>query len=90
MKVIVAPDSFRGSLSAPKAAEAIAKGVHAAFLQSECILIPLADGGEDTVEALVKTTGGRVVATQATNPLGNRIESFFGILSDGETAVQMD
>lgn len=64
------------------------KGVHAAFPQAECLLIPLADGGEGTLEALAKATGGRVVATRATDPLGNRIESFFGVLGDGETAVQ--
>ncbi len=87
MKVIIAPDSFKGSLSAVEVAEAMAAGVRAASTDTETVLVPLADGGEGTVEALVKATGGKIVAAQATDPLGNRIESFFGILGDGETAV---
>ena len=87
MKIIIAPDSFKGSLTAAEAAEAIAAGVHNARPEAECVLIPLADGGEGTVQALVKATGGRIVHVPATDSLGNRIESFFGILNDGETAV---
>ncbi|MCX6375271.1 MAG: glycerate kinase, partial [Armatimonadetes bacterium] len=87
MKILIAPDSFKGSLSAIRAAESIADGVRRAIPDAELILIPLADGGEGTVEALVRATNGRIVRTPATDPLGNRIESFFGILGDGETAV---
>ncbi len=87
MKIIIAPDSFKGSLTATQAAESIAAGVRRALPDAELALIPLADGGEGTVEALVKATGGRVVPAEATDPLGNKIESFFGILGDGETAV---
>ena len=87
MKIIIAPDSFKGSLSAIQAAESIASGVRRAIPDAEIILIPLADGGEGTVEALVRATDGRVIRTPATDPLGNRIDSFFGILGDGETAV---
>lgn len=87
LKIIIAPDSFKGSLTALEAAEAIAAGVHSALPDAECVLIPLADGGEGTVQALVMATGGRVIRVPATDPLGNRIESFFGVLGDGETAV---
>ena len=87
MKIIIAPDSFKGSLTAAEAAEAIAAGVHNARPEAECVLIPLADGGEGTVQALVKATGGRIIRVLATDPLGNRIESYFGVLGDGETAV---
>ena len=87
MKTIIAPDSFKGSLTASEAAEAIAAGVRGALPDAECVLIPLADGGEGTVQALVKATGGRIIRVPATDPLGKRIESFFGILGEGETAV---
>lgn len=87
MKIIISPDSFKGSLSARQVSEAIRDGVLRALPDAEAVLIPLADGGEGTVEALVTATGGRMVHTPATDPLGRPIESFFGILGDGETAV---
>ncbi len=87
MKIVIAPDSFKGSLSAHEAAEAIRDGVLRALPDAETVLIPLADGGEGTVDALVTATGGRIVRAPATDPLGHRIESFFGILGDGATAV---
>ena len=86
MKVIIAPDSFKGSLSAREAAEAIRDGILRALPVAETVLIPLADGGEGTVEALVTATGGQVIRTPATDPLGRPIESFFGMLG-GDTAV---
>ena len=87
MKIIIAPDSFKGSLTASEAAQAIAAGVLSALPDAECVLVPLADGGEGTVQALVTATGGQVIRVPATDPLGNRIESFFGVLGGGETAV---
>ena len=87
MKILIAPDSFKGSLSAIQAAESIASGVRRAIPDAELMLIPLADGGEGTVEALVRATNGRILRTPATDPLGNGIDSFFGVLGDGETAV---
>ena len=87
MKIIIAPDSFKGSLNAAEVADSIADGIRRALPDTELILIPLADGGEGTVEALVKATGGTIRKCPATDPLGNRIESFYGMLGDGETAV---
>lgn len=87
MKILISPDSFKGSLTAIRAAESIASGVRRAVPEAETTLIPLADGGEGTVEALVRATDGRIIRTPATDPLGNKIDSFFGILGDGETAV---
>ena len=87
LKIIIAPDSFKGSLTAIEAAEAIALGVRNAVPDAECALIPLADGGEGTVQALVQASGGRIVQVPAADPLGNRIQSFFGILGDEWTAV---
>jgi glycerate kinase len=87
VKIIIAPDSFKGSLSAPDVSESIAVGIRRVLPEAECVLIPLADGGEGTVESLVQSTGGKIIRTQAIDPLGRRMESFFGILGDGVTAV---
>lgn len=87
MKIVIAPDSFKGSLSATRAAEAIGAGVRAVIPDAQLALVPLADGGEGTVEAFVTAVGGRVVSAAATGPLGERVEAFFGVLDDGETAV---
>ena len=87
MKIVIAPDSFKGSLSATAAAEAAGRGVLRARPDAQTVIVPLADGGEGTVEALVRATGGRILPAAATDPLGKRIESFFGVLGNGETAV---
>jgi hypothetical protein len=87
LKIVIAPDSFKGSLSATAAAEAAGRGVLRARPDAQTVIVPLADGGEGTVEALVRATGGRILPAVATDPLGKRIESFFGVLGDGETAV---
>jgi glycerate kinase len=87
LKIVIAPDSFKGSLSATAAAEAAGRGVLRARPDAQTVIVPLADGGEGTVEALVRATGGRILPAAATDPLGKRIESFFGVLGDGETAV---
>lgn len=87
MKIVIAPDSFKGSLSATCAARAIGAGVRRAMPDAEIVLVPLADGGEGTVEAFVTAVGGRVASLSATGPLGERVESFIGLLDGGETAV---
>jgi glycerate 2-kinase len=87
MKVIVAPDKFKGSLSAPDAARAIARGVGRAMPGAELDLVPMADGGEGTVEALVKATGGEYRHKIASGPLGEPVLARFGRLGDGRTAV---
>ncbi|MCP2034250.1 glycerate kinase [Planomicrobium sp. HSC-17F08] len=87
MKIIIAPDSFKGSLSAVEAAAAIAKGVRKAFSDVETVLLPIGDGGEGTMETLVAATGGKVKALSVTGPLGNRVEAAYGVLGDGKTCV---
>ncbi|GIX07788.1 MAG: glycerate kinase [Candidatus Poribacteria bacterium] len=87
MKVVVAPDSFKGSLSAREAAEAIRDGLRRVWPEAEIELIPVADGGEGTVEALVAATEGRYLSAQVRDPLGRPIVARFGMLGDGETAV---
>jgi glycerate kinase len=87
MKIVIAPDSFKGSLSASKAAIAIKKGLEKVWGQAEDQLYPVADGGEGTVDALVNQTGGQLVVEEALDPLGRPIKAAWGILGDGETAV---
>ena len=88
MKVIVAPDKFKGSLSAPEAAEAIARGVRRADPDSTFDLVPMADGGDGTVEALVEATGGTYRTATVSGPLGDPVPAArFGVLGDGRTVV---
>ncbi|GAC1472149.1 MAG: glycerate kinase [Isosphaeraceae bacterium] len=87
MKVVIAPDKFRGSLSAIEAAQAISRGVFAALPTAKVDLVPMADGGEGTVEALVEATQGSFHSSVVTGPLGDRVSARWGILGDGETAV---
>ena len=87
MKVTIAPDSFKGSLTALQAAEAIAEGVLRADPTVECELVPMADGGDGTVQALVDATRGEKAELTVRGPLGEPVEAAFGLLGDGETAV---
>jgi glycerate 2-kinase len=87
MRVVIAPDSFKGSLSAVEVAEAMARGVRAVFPAAEIVTVPIADGGEGTVQALVTATGGRLEHTVVRGPLGTPVRAQWGVLGDGETAV---
>ena len=88
MKILIAPDSFKGSLSAAQAAEAMAAGVRLVRPDTQVVLLPLADGGEGTVEALVLATGGRRKSLWVTGPLGEPAEAVWGRLGpDGHMAV---
>jgi glycerate kinase len=87
MRVVVAPDKFKGSLSAVEAAEAIARGVVKACPGATIDLIPMADGGEGTVEALIAATGGSWHRQVVTGPLGEPVDAAFGLTGDGKTAL---
>lgn len=87
MKILIAPDSFKGSLSAKEAADSIEKGIKKADKEIQTVKVPMADGGEGTVESLVDVTGGKIHKVYVYDPLMREIESFYGILGDGETAV---
>jgi len=90
MKFIVAPDSFKGSLSALEAANAIANGILAIYPDAQIDKIPVADGGEGTVEALIYSTSGQFVELSALDPLGREIKTKYGILGDSKTvAIEM-
>ncbi len=86
MRIIVAPDSFKGSVSALGVAEAMERGIHAVFPEAEVIKVPIADGGEGTVEALVAATGGRLQRTEVRGPLGQPVGAQWGVSGDGTTA----
>lgn len=87
VKVIVAMDSFKGSLTALEACTAFEKGMKKVFSNIEIVKVPIADGGEGTVQSLVDATRGRMVFEQVTGPLGDKVDAFYGILGDGKTAV---
>lgn len=87
MKVVVAPQAFKGTASAADAAEAMRRGVLRAMPDACVAVVPIADGGGGTVDALVTATGGRWVTSPACDPLGRPVEARWGVLGDGETAV---
>lgn len=87
MRVVIAPDKFRGSLTAIEAARAMKAGVVRACPDAQCDLIPMADGGEGTAEALVDATGGRWESAEVTGPLSERRQARYGRLGNGTTAV---
>src|SRR3989441_8270157 len=87
MRILIAPQSLKGSLTAAEAGQAIAQGVRAAYPQAEIEIVPVADGGEGTVQALVDATGGQIVQQTVTGPLGEPVTAFFGLLGDGRTAA---
>lgn len=87
MKIVIAPDSFKESLSALEVATQIEAGFRDVFPTWTYVKVPVADGGEGTVAALVAVTGGRRVPHTATGPLGAPVEAFFGMSGDGRTAI---
>jgi glycerate kinase len=87
MRILVAPDSFKGSLSALGVAEAMARGIHAVFPDAEVLQVPIADGGEGTVEALVAATGGRLLHADVRGPMGEPRRAHWGLSGDGGTAL---
>ncbi|GGB42352.1 glycerate kinase [Fictibacillus barbaricus] len=87
MKIVIAPDSFKGSLSAVEAARSIERGVSKGLPEAEIILKPMADGGEGTMDTLVAVTAGQKRRKWVTGPLGQKVEAEYGVLGDGETCV---
>lgn len=87
MKIVIAPQSFKGSVSALVAAKAIERGVLAAAPEAETVIMPVADGGDGTLDALVDSTGGQVFHSNVTGPLGQPVLAAWGVMGDGLTAV---
>ena len=87
MKVVVAIDSLKGSLSSIEAGEAIKSGVLKVMPEAEVCVRPLADGGEGTVEALALGMGGKLESVEVTGPLGKKVNCAYGILEESKTAI---
>ena len=87
MKIVIAPDSYKGSIYASDAARAMEVGVRRVLPDAEVVLVPVADGGDGTLETLVETSGGRIIASDVTGPLGEPVSAQWGAMGDGVTAV---
>ena len=87
MKVVIAPQAFKGSISALEVAKAMSEGVHRVVTDAETVLVPVADGGDGTLETLVEGSQGEIRSSEVTGPLGERILAQWGAMGDGRTAV---
>lgn len=87
MRVVIAPDSFKECATAGQVAAAIAAGWRRVYPDADLVLVPMADGGEGTVDALVSATGGQYVEVTVTGPMGQPVRTTYGLLGDGATAV---
>ena len=87
MKVVIAPQSFKGSISALDAAKAMEEGVRRVVSDIESVLVPVADGGDGTLETLVEATNGEIRSATVTGPIGKPVMAKWGALGDGETAM---
>ncbi len=86
MKIVIAPDSYKESLPAAQVAQAIAKGFREIFPEAEYVCVPVADGGEGTVEAMIAATQGRWMQERVTGPLSEPVTASWGLSGDGHTA----
>ncbi len=87
MRIVVAPNAFKGSLSALEAATAIGEGIRIAAPDAELVLVPIADGGDGTVDALVQVTQGERRTRRVRGPLGDPVDAEYGLIDGGSTAV---
>lgn len=87
MKIVIAPDSYKESLSALDVASQIEKGFREIFPHAHYVKLPVADGGEGTVDAMVAATDGKMVALSVTGPLGDTVDAFYGLSGDGRCAI---
>ena len=87
MKFVIAPDSFKESLTALEVATAIETGFKRVFPDADYVKLPMADGGEGTVQSLVDATQGKLIECEVTAPLGDKVKSVFGLAVDGKTAI---
>ena len=87
MKIVIAPQAFKGSLSALQAADAIANGAQRVFPDAQLTRVPIADGGDGTLDALINATGGTFHEAKVTGPLGSPVDARWGVLGDGMTTI---
>ena len=85
---VLAPDSFKESMTAEQACNAMQRGIQQIFPKAKCIHVPMADGGEGTVDALVHALNGQKVFCEVQGPLPHqKIQTYFGLVDDGQTAI---
>ena len=89
MKIIIAPDSYKGSFSAIEVADSIERGIKNVYSNADIIKIPVADGGEGTVDALVLGTNGTYEEVEVVGPLGNKVLAKYGILNENIAVIEM-
>lgn len=89
MKILFAPDSFKGSISSPRAIELLSETVRRHFPDSELAGVPIGDGGEGTTQALLQALGGRQVELEVSDPLGRRVTARYAVLDRGEAVIEM-
>ena len=87
MKIVIAPDSFKGNMTSLQVASSIENGIRRVLPGAKCIKIPMADGGEGTVQSLVDATGGKFVFKKVTGPAGQPVRARYGMLESSKTAV---
>lgn len=87
MKIVIAVDSFKGCLSSSSIANAVEEGIQNTLPGCEMIKVPIADGGEGTVDALVDATQGKIITIPVHNPLMQPIQASYGMTGDGQTAI---
>ncbi len=86
MKILIAPDKYKEALTASGVAHAIEDGFRRVFTDLEAVHLPIADGGDGTVESLVEATDGSMVKLMVRNPLSQIVEAYYGLSGDGKTA----
>lgn len=87
MKIVLAPDSYKNSLTAKEVAMAMHKGFAKVYPEADFVDVPMADGGEGTVQSLVDAKNGQIITEEVINPLGRRTEAHYGLIDDGKVAV---
>lgn len=87
MKIVLAPDSYKNSLTAKEVAQSLRKGFERVYPDAEYVNVPMADGGEGTVQSLVDAKQGQIMTAEVVNPLGNKTEAHYGMINDGKVAV---
>jgi len=87
VKIVIAPDSFKGNLTALQVSQAIEIGIKHVVSDAVTDIVPMADGGDGTTQALVDAVGGKMIPAEVTDPLGGRVMAYWGLLSDKATGV---
>lgn len=87
MKIVIAPDSFKENLTSLEVATEIETGLKRVWPDAVCVKVPMADGGEGTVQSLVDATGGQIVKVDVSGPMGEKVTASYGLLGDKRTAV---